>query len=204
MHNAIIGVMLLLAVGASAVGQNSSHGVTRKQYWEETESETLWRRQYANCDYGCYVMLADEMVGHGTHSPSPNHGFLIALPDAGRIRDASLDDEQLIWVDAEYNVTEAHALRNVADYYLDLAGRDKHSLKVIVRRDSRLNGRPAVQFKLEYDGSKGKVVEEEIVALRAGIVYEVGLRTTPGNYAADYERFNRVISGFRFWRIHYC
>lgn len=83
MKRAIIGIVLLLAVAASA-GQNSSHGVARKQYWEETESETLWRGRYANCDYGFYAMLPDGIVGHGSHSPSPNHGFLVALPDTGR------------------------------------------------------------------------------------------------------------------------
>lgn len=92
----------------------------------------------------------------------------------------------------------------MADYYLDLAGSDKRGLKVIERRDTKLDGRPAVQFKLEYDGSKGKVVEEEIVALSAGIVYETGQKTTPGYYVVDKQEFDMLVAGFHIWKIQYC
>ena len=41
-------------------------------------------------------------------------------------------------------------------------------------------------------------MEEEVVALRSGVVYELGLRTTVGDYTADRARFEQTIAGFCF------
>src|ERR1017187_9926639 len=78
---------------------------TRGIHWTETGSETQWRLRYGNCDYGYFVALAPGVVGHNTLPPSPNHGFMVALPDVGRTSYALNERRRFIWVDATYDVT---------------------------------------------------------------------------------------------------
>lgn len=169
-----------------------------------TEGETLWRGRFAHCDYGFYVLLPAGWIGHGDIPPNPNHGFLIGLPAVGTTQPVTSDDERFVFVLAEYNSTEAHSLGAVVDYHLDVTSRHKQGFRVIERRPARLNRRAAIQYKVEYDSPKGRVVEEEVIALRSGIVYEIGIRTTEANYASDKTQFKKILAGFRFWTIHYC
>ena len=62
----------------------------------------------------------------------------------------------------------------------------------------------AKRLLYEYDSPRGKVYEEEIISIRSGIVYEIGLRTLASSYRDDRKQFERLILGFRFWRIHNC
>src|ERR1700692_3203107 len=107
---------LLFALAFTLSFASSENGYARwalKRHWKETASETLWTGRYNNCDYGYYVLLPNGVVGHATLPPSPNHGFLIALPDA-RTTNYALDrKERLIWVDASYNTSDAQSLADL-------------------------------------------------------------------------------------------
>ena len=175
-----------------------------RRSWQETDTETIWRGRYAHCDYGYYVNLPLGFVGHGAHSPNPNHGFLVALPDVGKTQEASTSDERFIWVNAEYNSFDLTSLTSAGNWASELMGTDQTGFKEIARERVQLDKRPAIRIKGEYDSRQGHVVEEQIIALRGGIVYEVGLTTTVNDYITDKQQFNKILHGFHFWRIHYC
>jgi hypothetical protein len=170
----------------------------------ETDSESQFTGRYANCDYGFYVLLPKGYVAHGNHSPSPNHGFLISLPDTGSTSEVSIDDKRLVWVSAEYNSFDWSSLKEAADWRTKSSARDKKGFKVLHREDTKLNGLAAKRVQYQYEGPEGTVFEEEVVAHRAGILYEIFLRTTVDDCEQDNNQFLKVIRNFRWWRIHYC
>jgi hypothetical protein len=193
----IVTSLLLLSLG-TALAQQAKH---EPRYWEENDTETLWRGKYSNYDYGYYVILPSGFIGHGCHSPAPNHGFLTALPGVARTQYTSSKYERFIWVNAEYNSLEFNSLAEAADRLAKYMGEDKKGFRQVAKEPVRLNGTPAVRIQAEYVGPKGKVIEEEVLTLRAGILYEIGLKTTDQNYVTDHERYRRILAGFRFWRI---
>jgi len=173
----------------------------QQRHWEETTTETIWRGRYTNCDYGYYVLLPAGMVAHGSHAPAPNHGFLVALPDVLRTSAASFDEPRFVWLDASYNASDYQALADVANYELDLTKQDKRAFRVVERGLARLAGLPAVRFTVEYQAREGVVVEEQIVALRSGIVYTIGLRTVGADRSLDEQRFQTIRNGFRLLNL---
>jgi hypothetical protein len=188
---AVTAAMLVVAAAA----QNSSH-------WQLTDSETIWTGRYSNCQYGYYFLLPVGVVAHAEYPPAPHHGFLVKIPDTGTKSEATWDNsDRLVWVNAEYNVTEQSGLNGVADYEIDLTGRGKEHFKVTEHRSTTLQLRRAIEFKAEYDTPKGRVVEEVLVALHSGVVYELGLKTTTQHYAEDREMYKQLITGFRFTPI---
>jgi|SRR5215472_3472945 len=170
----------------------------------ENDEESLWSNRYANCDYGFYVILPKGTIGHGNHSPSPNHGFLIGLPDTSTTKVVSVDNKRLIWVNAEYNSFDLSSLKDAADWRTRLSGEDKKEFKVLRREDTKLNGLAAKGILYQYESPSGTMIEEEIIALRAGILYEIGLRTNAADHKQDNDQFFRVVGNFRWWKIHYC
>jgi hypothetical protein len=100
---------ILFAPGLKLNGQ-TSQPPHLSRHWTETKTETLWRTRYTNCDYGFYVLLDGGVVGHGTHSPNPNYGILIPLPDVGRTSSASDDEERFVSVDASYDMSDDQSL----------------------------------------------------------------------------------------------
>src|SRR5271170_1290310 len=141
-----------------------------QRHWRETDSETLWTHRYNNCDYGYYVLLADGVVGHDTLPPSPNHGFRISLPDVGTTSYVLDKNERFIWVDASYNTNDAQSLADIAHE------EEGDQAKIVVRTATEIAGLPAIRFKMEDASRNGKVfVEVETVALRAGIIYTIGM-----------------------------
>jgi len=194
----------LLVPGLLVVGQPPWSGTSQSvpRYWTETESETLWRVQYSNEDYGYYVRIAAGTTGHGTHSPSPNHGFLVPLPDVGRQLPASTDEARFVWVDASYNVTGSSSLSRIVSEHVHTVDSQGTSSHVLERKASRLAGLTAIEFKSEYMASNRSVVEEQIIALRSGIVYTVGLQTTKEDSSTDEEEFKRIQIGFRLLPLH--
>ncbi len=169
--------------------------------WQETETETIWHERYTNCDYGYYVSLSAGVVAHGSHSPSPNHGFLVALPDVGRTVLASIDDSRFVWVDAHYNVTDYETLSDIAKYEIDLTAEGKQRFRVVRRSSAKLAGLPAVQFMLEYDAGGIRILEEQVIALRGNIVYTLGLRTLQANRDSDEKKFSKIRAGFRLLKL---
>jgi hypothetical protein len=204
MKRVVLEPLLLMAVVlAVAAPSGYSEQVRRFQqrHWEETETETIWRGRYTNCDYGYYVLLSSSMIAHGSHSPAPNHGFLVSLPDVGKTSPASNNEQRLLWVNAEYNVSESHSLRRVADYRFKLATRGKAALKVVERKSTTLGGIAAVRFRVEYGSPNSRMIEEQVVALRSGIVYEIGLRTQQAEYNPDSRSFKQVLWGFKLLNL---
>lgn len=195
--------VLLLAIGFVVDAQQRPAQTAKGKLWE-TDSERQFSGRYANCDYGFYVLLPEGYLAHGSHSPSPNHGFLVGLPDTGRTADVSLDDKRFICVNAEYNSFGLSSLKEAADWRTKSSGEGKTGFKVLRRADMKLNGLAAGLIRYQYEGSSGTVFEEEVIALRAGILYEIGLRTNADDYKQDEDQFLKLIGNFRCWRIHNC
>lgn len=199
-----IAAILLLSVLCSTTSRGGQSNDKKVGVFEESESETLWTGKYAHCDYGFYVVLPRGFVAHSELLPNPNHGFLVGLPDPATVQPVSVEDPRFIYVTAEYRSSESRSLGGVVDYLIDLSGRRKNGFKVVARTPIKFGGLRATQLKVEYDTPQGRTIEEQIVVLRAGIIYEIGLRTTMASYTADEKTFEQIKAGFRFWRIHYC
>ncbi len=192
---AISAVLLIAAATAQSSPPQGPH-------WQITDSETLWTGRYSNCQYGYYFLLPTGVVAHGEHSPAPHHGFLVKLPEVGTNTQVVSDNsERLVWVNGEYNVTEQTTLSGFADEEIDITATDRTQFKVTERHSTTLDGRPAIEFKAEYERPRGRVIEEVLVALHADVAYELGLKTTPEHYAEDRRVFEQLIAGFRFTRI---
>jgi hypothetical protein len=169
--------ILLFALGGSAANAQNKPDQSIRVDVRENDNESVWTHRYANCDYGFYVILPKGYIGHGNHSPSPNHGFLIGLPDT-RITDVvSTDDKRFIWVNAEYNSFDLSSLKEAADWQMKISGEGKKDFRILQREDAKLNGLAAKRIRYQYEDSNGKVIEEQVIALRSGILYEIGLKT---------------------------
>jgi hypothetical protein len=169
-----------------------------KANWCATADEILWMGRFAYCDYGFYVLLPEKFVGHGNISPNPIHGFLVGLSDRPTTSPVRIADERFVWVNAEYDSLELKSLEDAADSLIN------HTKELLARDKILLNGKPTTRFKIEYGGPKGKMIEEEVVALRSGILYEIALRTTPTNFEVDSQRFSKILSNSRWRKIPYC
>jgi hypothetical protein len=169
--------------------------------WQETETETIWHERYTNCDYGYYVSLSAGAVAHGSHRSSPNHGFLVALPDVGRTGLASIDDSRFIWVVANYNATDHETLSDIAKDEIEMTGEGKQGFSVVRRSSTKLAGLPALEFLLEYDSGGNRILEEQVFALRSGIVYTVGLRTLQASHDSDEKIFSKIRAGFKLLKL---
>jgi len=170
---------------------------SRQKYWEETATETLWRGRYSNCDYGFYVSLGDGVVGHGRHSPAPNHGIYLSLPDMGDVHPVSHLPDRSIWIDAHYNVSDNRSLSGVAKYELALGDKARAASHVTSFKGTSLAGLRAIAYTVEYEGRNGRMVEQGVLALRSGVVYTIAVRSPTDTIAADREEFDRVRTGFK-------
>jgi len=194
-----IPIVVIIALAAIAGAQERS---AKGRHWQLTDSETLWIGRYSNCQYGYYSLLPQGVVAHAEHPPGPHHGFVINLPDVGLKTEVSVyDSDRFLWVNADYNVTEESTLAGISDYHIGLTSRHKQDFKLVERHQTTLRSVSATRFKVQYDTLKGRVVEEEVVALRSGVVYELGLRTPAEDYAADREKLQQMLNGFRFSRL---
>jgi len=202
MKNIMLGLLLVSGILVFDPTLFSQPHRSTPQYWTETESETLWRTRYSNEDYGFYVLLDVGTIGHGTHSPAPNHGFLVSLPDVGREQPASANEERFVWVDASYNTSEYQTLSRVASEQVHLMDYERGASHVVERKFTKLAGLTAILFRIEYSSPKGTVVEEQIIASRSGIIYTLGLQTTKVKLAIDEEQFRRIQSGFKLLTLH--
>jgi hypothetical protein len=168
----------------------------RQHHWEETETETLWRGRHSNCDYGFYVSLGNGVVGHGTHSPAPNHGIYLSLPDVGNVHPATDALDRFVWVDAHYNVSDYRSLESVTKYELGVASEGKTAFRVVQRKPTTLGGLRAIAFTVDYEAHHRRVVEQRVLALRSGIVYTLAVQSLADSIAADREQFDQVRRGF--------
>ena len=192
-----IAVALLIGcLGVSLLGADRSAHRFRST---ETKNELLISGRFSDCDYGYYVLLPADVYAHFPNQSSANHGFLVALPDSGSQREASLNDARYLWMDAHYAGEELHTLKNAADYEIDLLSRSGKT-KSLERHDVRLDGVHATRLRV----ANGEAVYEVIVALRGRIIYEIGMHSTAADYVADRRQLERLAAGFRFAPIRYC
>src|ERR1700736_3777650 len=84
-----------------------------------TDSESLWREGFADCDLGYYALLPNGFVAHGNHPPNAIHGFLVGLPNTGTTKAVTVEDQRFIRIAAEYNSVDLKSLKESADYAID-------------------------------------------------------------------------------------
>ena len=193
----LIGVVI---IGISSYANAQGHSKT-SQNWQLTTHETIWTARYDNCEYGYFSLLPEGVVAHAEHPPNPHHGFLINSADLGS-KDfmSAYDSNRFVWVNAKYNATDAFTLADISDFEIDVAKADKKNPTLVERHRSKLQSVPATRFRIAYASMEGQMAQEEIVALRSGIIYTLGLRTPVEHYAQDREKMEQALSGFRFYR----
>jgi hypothetical protein len=192
---------VLLEPDPALNSQNAQPPHRLARHWTETKTETLWTTRYTNCDYGYYVLLDTGVVGHGTHSPNPNHGFLVPLPDVGRTSEASDDEARFVFVDASYDVWEDTSLAGAVTEQEQIMTEIRSQSRIDDRKLAKLSGLRAIRSTVESSSPNGAVVDEAIVAVRSGIVYTIGLHTTQQFRAVDEEQFKKILSGFSLLKL---
>jgi hypothetical protein len=75
--------------------------------------------------------------------------------------------------------------------------KERPGAAVVERKLARLAGRTAIRFRIEIPSPKGRVVEEQVLILRCGIIYTIGLQTLRRDVAADEGEFRRIQDGFK-------
>ena len=184
-------LLLLTAVAAGA-----------QKHWQETDSETLWRGRYRNCDYGYEVMLPTGVLGHGTHSPGSNHGIVISLSDPATTKPFSQDGPRMIFVWNEYAPDDVNTPRAYFEQ-LDHDTPAGPSFSDVTVGNTRLGGLPAYSARMLRHGERGIEVIEQVIAYRpkgsslGPIIIDITLRTTQKNAADDRQVFRNVLRGFR-------
>jgi hypothetical protein len=196
-------LIITLLLPPSLVQAEQTNSERNRIYAREADSETLWTGKFTHCDYGFYVLLPDKFVGHSNKPPNPIHGFLVGLPDPSTTNPVATVDERFIGVIADYDSYGLASLDKAADLIIE-SKRKKPNFKVLAQGNIQLNGQAAKRVKFQYSDSKDKFVEEWIIALRGGILYQIYLRTTLSNYDADRLPFTTIASNFRWWKVHTC
>jgi hypothetical protein len=181
-------VVLVFIWAALAAGEGVRH-------WAQTETETIWRGRYKNCDYGYAVILPDGVVAHGDLPPSPNHGFLVSAEEPRTIGDVTLAEPRLISVDSHYDAAEAGSARAYLNQY-----RDKNE-QVVETKDLTFKGLPAAYGHYRIRQGTVAVEKVELVFYRKGkdgedILYEIALRTPAEYYSQDSLLYDKILDGF--------
>jgi len=65
----------------------------------------------------------------------------------------------------------------------------------------KLANLPALGLRVEYASDKVPRVVEQVVALRCGIIYTIGLQTLQMNSSFDEKQFQQVLDGFRVLKL---
>lgn len=179
-----------------------------QRHWEETESETIYRGRYSNCDYGYFVLLPDTAIGHGSKSPGSNHGIGINLSAPSDTQRISEDAKRSVWISNNYNAAGLSSLTSIADQELDLMGKRYTDFRILGRFPYRLAGLRAERVLWRATRGDEPVFGEEIAAYRppgkahlGDIVYTLELETIESKFKEDQEVFSRVVAGFRLTRL---
>jgi hypothetical protein len=183
------------------VQSQTSHPRHFRRHWTETETETLWSIRYTNCDYGYFVLLGGWAVAHGTHSPNPNHGFVIPLPDIERKSPTTNDEDRFVWVDATYNTSEEDPSAGPNLEEAQDIDQTKNTSRIVEKKRVMLAGLPATFTRVERVTPQGTVIEEGVRALRSGIIYTISLETLQADFVNDDGEFRKIWDGFRLLRL---
>lgn len=169
-----------------------------------TNSESLWTERFSDCDSRYYVLIPDGFVAHADRPPRRLHSILFGLPDTNTTNVVTPDDQRFISVAARSNDFEFKSLKEFADQVLHSLGKGKSGFEIKTQQSSRLDGEPAMKLRVEYNDSDGRTVQEKLLSLRSGVIYEIGLRTTTQHYGTDEQNFMKIAVGFRFWKNYRC
>jgi len=196
-HCAVEFVILSILAALSPSCRPQSH-IQPQKHWTETDSETLWTTRYGNCDYGYYVLLGPGVVAHDTLPPSPNHGFLIALPEVTRTSFISSDEDRYIWADASYDAFDpGGSLEAITAEEVKF----ENGGQVIEERLTTLAGLRAHFVKTQSSSATSNSMDEMIVSLRSDIVYTIGLHTNAAHLLEDEKQFKSTVDGFRLSKL---
>jgi hypothetical protein len=137
---------------------------------------------YRNVDYGYRVRLPTGAAYERSPAPSPNHGFQVPVA-AG----------DTLWVDASYtdSLTLAGAVRGAAAL--------AEGCTVAGQRPTRLGALPARElvYRCPPVRRSGRARERrEVLALRGGILYTVGIRGADGVSRSGANLFAAARAGF--------
>lgn len=123
-------------------------------------------------------MTPNGFVAPGNRPTQRLHGVQFGLPDTSTTDVVAFDDERHISVMASSNEFEFKSPKEFADHVLTYLGKGKSGFEIRARQASWLDGEPATRLRVEYDGPDGRVVPEELLSLRLGVLCEIGLRAT--------------------------
>jgi len=196
--------LTLLAFTAPARAQQEPPHWVATGKMRLADSESLWTERFSDCDFKYYVLIPNGFVAHADRPPRRLHGVLFGLPETRTTNLVTFDDERFISVMARSNELEFKSLKEFADHVLEYLGKGKSGFEIRARESSRLDGEPATRLRVEYDDPGGRVVEERLLSLRLGVLYEIGLRTATKHYDIDDQKFDKLVFGFRFWRRYVC
>jgi hypothetical protein len=177
---------------------------TAGRHWEETATETIWRGEYRNCDYGYYVLLPDHIIGHSSKAPNPNDGFSVDLEKSDSTLPTSDKARRNISAWNHYNAAELPTLKAIADNELRLDAGSKRDYHILSRSSVKMATLPAIMVKASYNAEETTVYEIKIIAYRphgtnnlGDMVYVLSLVTNEASRAEDTITFNKILAGFR-------
>lgn len=186
---------LTLAIASAAHPQG--------KHWAETKDESIWRGRYGNCDHGYFVNLPSGVIGHGSHSPSPNHGILISAANPGATSEVTRDEPRLIDVYDSSDVAELGSPAKYVQEYDLKPETASEKITVLERRDTKFRGARALYVHFRKTSRHPALEIEELVVYKApkGIgptFYTILLRTTPEFYSRDHLLYLQIRDGLTF------
>jgi hypothetical protein len=157
-----------------------------------------YQKLYQNDTYAYSVTLPPGTTAIGSTAPNPNHGFTVPLHSNAAPKVYESIDSYL-WVDAFY--VPADGVDNLFDavkYNVRTAASGLGaSLKIREEGEASLAGVKARHVISDFDAHGTQMVDEELVAIREGFMYTIGLRTTLRQWPADHALFEQIVSGFK-------
>ena len=167
--------------------------------------------EYVNETYRYSVILPDGVEGLSVMPPAPCHGFFIDVAnELSRSQDAR-ENRRDFWaalrirldVDASYNSADYASADDAADASLGYYKED-HAADLVILNYERTTLRkvPASRCVIQFQDAKSgeTTIVEEVITIRAedGIVFSIGLTTTPARYSEDRKVLKQILKGVRF------
>lgn len=172
---------------------------TRDKEKQDTETETLYRNHYSNCEGGYGVDLPAGVVAHRDKAGS-DRGFQIDLSAPGDTRPFSASEERFISVSDHFNSLELPSFAAIVQNELAQAQDEQPDWSVLERLPIKLDGLQATHLRARFKGKK--MVDEDIYAWRheengrGNFVYKIQLVTLQTSYSQDRGVFDQIVAGF--------
>lgn len=173
------------------------------QQWTQTETESIWRENYTNCDKGYTVSLPKGIIAHGDLPPSPNHGFLVSASDPDTRAEVSLKAQRLVGVYDFYDAMDYGSARA----YLKAELKHAEPAEILESRDTKFRGLPAAFIHYRKGIGSSAVEIEEMILFRgqprnsSPIFYVIWLHTPSAHYEEDAKLYRLIYEGFNIIRV---